>query len=135
MRLEGVSGIEVLALPLGYSCALIVHGFVLIILARKDLYIQSKKLIAPFVQSFASAVFAGYVAYILLNYFVLVFTVDTLATVLAQGFLAAVGGGVGYVMLQYLFKNQELIEISRTLHKRFLRKDVVIPQDEDTLSV
>lgn len=135
MRLEGVSGIEVLALPLGYSCALIVHSIVLLILARTDLYIQSRKLIAPFVQSFVSAFFAGYVAYTLLNYFVLIFTVDTLFTVLAQGFLAAVGGGVGYVALQYLFKNDELIEISRTLHKRFLRRDVVVPQDEDTLSV
>lgn len=92
MRLEGVSGIEVLALPLGYSCALILHSAILLILARKDLYIQGKTLVVPFVQSFISAIFAGYVAYILLNYFVLAFTVDTLFTVFAQGFLAAVGG-------------------------------------------
>ncbi len=135
MRLEGVSGIEVLALPLGYSCALIVHSVALLILARTHVFIQSRTLIAPFIQSFISALFAGYVAYTLLNYFVLVFTVDTLLTVFAQGFFAAVGGCVGYVALQYLFKNEELIEISKTLHKRFLRRDVVIPQDEDTLSV
>lgn len=135
MRLEGVSGIEVLALPLGYSCALIIHSAVLLVLARRNLYIQGKTLIAPFGQSVISAVFAGYVAYMLLNYFVLIFTVDTLFTVFSQGFLAAVGGGIGYVSLQYLFKNNEIIEISKTFHKHFSRRNVPLPQDEDTLAV
>lgn len=135
MRLQGVSGIEVLALPLGYSCALIIHSTVLIVLARTHLYIQSKTLVIPFFQSVASALVAGYIAYILLNYFVLVLEVETLLTVLAQGFLAGVGGGLAYIGMQYLFKNAELMEISRTLHKRFIRRDIVVPQDEDTLAM
>jgi putative peptidoglycan lipid II flippase len=135
MRLEDVSGIEVLALPLGYSCALILHSTFLLLFSRTYLYIQSRSLIAPFIQSSISAVFAGYVAYTLLNYFVLIFTVDTLLTVLAQGFLAGIGGCGAYAGMQYFFKNEQLFEISRTLHKRFIRRDVVVPQDEDTLAV
>lgn len=136
MRLDDVSGIEVLALPLGYSCALIVHSVILVIFARTHLYIQGKTLITPFLQSCTSALLAGYIAYIVLNYFVLVLKVDTLMTVFTQGFLAGVSGCFAYVGMQYLFKNAELIEIYRTLHKRFIcRTVVVVPQDEDTLSI
>ena len=135
MRLEGVSGIEVLALPLGYSCALIIHSIVLVFLSRHYLYILSRFLLIPFFQAFISASGSGYVSYTLLNYFVSLFTVDTLMTVLAQGFLAGIGGCGTYVLIQYFFKNEELFEISRTFHKRFIGRGVIVPQDEDTLSV
>lgn len=135
MRLEGVSGIEVLALPLGYSCALIIHSIVLVFLSRHYLYIRSRLLLRPFFQSFISASGSGYVSYTLLNYFVSLFTVDTLMTILAQGFLAGIGGCGTYVLIQYFFKNEELFEISRTFHKRFIGRGVIVPQDEDTLSV
>jgi putative peptidoglycan lipid II flippase len=135
MRLQGVPGIEVLALPLGYSCALIVHSIVLIIISRRLLFLEKASLFVPFFQSLVSAIFAGCVSYVTLNFVVTVITVDTLFAVLLQGFLACVAGCAGYVMIQYLFKNNELFEIYRTLHKRFIQKSLVVPQDEDTLSV
>ncbi len=135
MRLQGVPGIEVLALPLGYSCALIVHSIVLIIISRRLLFLEKASLFVPFFQSLVSAIFAGCVSYVTLNFVVTVITVDTLFAVLLQGLLACTAGCAGYVMIQYLFKNNELFEIYRTVHKRFIQKSLVVPQDEDTLSV
>jgi putative peptidoglycan lipid II flippase len=135
MRLEGVLGIEVLALPLGYSLALIVHSFILLFLSQKELHISIKELVHPFLQSFISALFAGYVAYTALNFFVTTFTTDTLVTILMQGSIAGFLGCAGYVLSQRLFRNAELLEIFKTLERRFTKSDIVVPQDEDTLGL
>ncbi len=136
MRLEGVPGIEVLALPLGYSLALIIHSVVLFTLARPYIYVQGKVCIRPLAQATIAALFGGYVAYTTLNYFVTVFNTDTALSVFTQGGLAGIGGIAGYMLVQRLFKNTELEEIYTTLHRRFTNKGhVVPPQDEDTLAV
>ena len=135
MRLEGVSGIEVLALPLGYSCALILHSIVLFILGRKYVFIAGAACIRPLAQASIAALFAGYVAYATLNYFVTGFEPDTLLSVFSQGAIAGIGGCAGYVIVQHLFKNNELKEIYTTLHRRFTKGDMVVPQDEDKLAV
>ncbi len=135
MRLEGVEGIEVLALPLGYSCALIIHSLAILLYARRYIFLSVRTLLRPFLQSLVSALFAGYVAYTTLNFFATSFTADTLLSVFAQGFIAGIGGCVGYVLVQHLCKNQELQEIYRTLERRFTKGDIVVPQDEDHLAV
>lgn len=136
MRLEGISNIEVLALPLGYSCALIIHSVVILILARKHIRISLRKLSKPLLQSAFSAFFGGYVAYATLNYMATKFIQDTLFSVFAQGFIAVVGGCLGYVLLQYVLKSKELQEVYGTFGRRFKKSDiVVVPQDEDTLAV
>lgn len=135
MRLEGVPGIEVLALPLGYSCALIIHSTLLFFLSRRYIRVSARTLIRPASQAVIAALFAGYVAYMTLNYFVTAFTADTLITVFFQGILAAIGGAAGYVLMQHFFKNVELREIYATLERRFVKPAVVVPQDEDNLAV
>lgn len=135
MRLEGISGIEVLSLPLGYSCALILHSIFLVVLSRKILFMQQVSIMSALLKSCVSALCAGYVSYIILNFVSMVFVVDTLLTVFLQGLLACLAGGVAYVCAQYACKNPELFEIYRTLQRRFSRQSVIVPQDEDTLSV
>ena len=135
LRLEGVSGIEVLALPMGYSIALIVHSTVLLLAARKLIFVSIKALFISFMQALISALLGGYVAYAALNWFATYWTTDTLATIFFQGFFAVLFGACVYVLIQYLFRNTELREISATLHRKFGRGTVVPPQDEDTLAI
>lgn len=135
MRLEGVGGIEVLALPLGYSCALIVHSILLFAFSCRHLHINFSGVWKTLVQSCVASLGAGYVAYVSLNYFVTLFVVDTFGTVFLQGFLACFLGLAGYALVQYLFKSIELREICSALHRRFTRNDVVVAQEEDVLSV
>jgi putative peptidoglycan lipid II flippase len=135
LRLQGVSGIEVLALPMGYSIALIVQSVVLLLCARKIIFVSLREIFVAFSQSCAAALGAGYVAYVTLNQFVHYADTDTLLTILAQGFVAVCCGMLTYTLLQYLFRNAELREIYSTLRRRFGRGDVVVPQDEDTLAL
>ena len=135
MRLEGVRGIEVLALPLGYSIALILHSIVLLVLSQKYIRINARVLFVPFVHAFVSSLFAGYVAYSILNLFVAGVEPDTLLTVFSQGLVAAVGGLMGFILIQYICRSEELSEIYETLKRRFTKGGVAVPQDEDTFSV
>lgn len=136
MRLEGVAGIEVLALPLSYSAALILHSMIILALGRRKLGIPLGALALSFVQSSVSALFAGYIAYTVLNYFVTFFEADTLLTIFAQGAFAAIMGAVSFAVMQFFFRNKELSEVAAMFKKRFVRKaEVVAPQNEDLLSV
>lgn len=136
MRLPDVQGIEVLALPLGYSFALIIHSFVILFFSRSHIALSLRALVVPFFQSFCASLFGGYVAYVSLNFFVTQFTTDTLMSIFAQGLIAGIGGCGGYVLLQFFFKNEELFEVFKALRKRLVRKgDIIVPQDEDHLAV
>ncbi len=136
MRLEGVAGIEVLALPMGYTLSLIVHSFVILMIGKKYVHLSFRALIKPFLQSTIAGLGAGWSAYVVLNYTVMLFTSDTFWTVLLQGFCAGVVGLCVYIGIQYAFKNEELGEVMRMFKKRLVRKETMVaPQDEDFLSV
>lgn len=136
MRLEGVVGIEVLALPLAYSAALILHSIIILVLGRRRLALPLGSLALSFVQSSVSALFAGYIAYTVLNYFATFFEADTLLTIFAQGAFAAIAGGAAFAVMQFFFRNRELSEVAAMCRKRFVRKtEVVAPQNEDLMSV
>jgi putative peptidoglycan lipid II flippase len=135
MRLDDVHGIEVLALPMGYSLALIANSVVMLFCARRHIFISLTPLLKPCMQSFLAALVGGYVAYTVLNHFVILVTTDTLFSVLAQGSVAAILGCFGYICMQYLFKNEELEEIRRALTHTRTKQTIVPPQDEDTFAI
>lgn len=135
MRLEGVRDIAVLALPLGYSCALIVHSIVLLMLAQKHIHVRARVIVKPFLHTLIASIVGGGVAYVILNSFATGVEADTLIEVLLQGFLASLGGLAGVILVQYLFKSVELSEMIATLKRRFTKQDVMVPQDEDNLAV
>ncbi len=136
MRLDGVYGTEVLVLPLAYSCALLVHGFIMLLIARKKLHISLRALLKTCIQASIASIGAGYVAYSVLKYTVMIFTADTLMTVLIQGILAGSAGVCVYFLLQYLLKSEELFEVFGMCKNKLTRKqEMVTPQDEDTLAV
>jgi putative peptidoglycan lipid II flippase len=135
LRLQGVVGIEVLALPMGYSLALIAHSVALLILSRKHIYVSLRAVAIACVKALIAALAAGVVAYVSLNFFVRFFDADTLLTILAQGAIATIVGLVVYGGVQYLLRSAELNEICQTIRRRFGKGDVVVPQDEDKLAL
>jgi len=135
MRLENVSGIEVLALPLGYSCALILHSIIILIVARKYLFVSLRSLALPASQSLAAAFIGGYISYLSLNFFDNWLEDDTLISVFLQGLLAFAFGLFGYLLFQHIFRNKELKEITKTLKHKLGKGQVVVPQDEDNLAI
>ncbi len=135
MRLEGVPGTEVLALPLGYSCALILESVVLVVWSRRQLYIPARILFGHVLRAFAAALAAGISAYIVLNFYATGVEADTLLTIFLQGLFAGVMGILGALCMYYVLKSPELREIYRSIHRRIMRTEVVAPQDEDQLAL
>lgn len=135
MRLEGVPGTEVLALPLGYSCALILESIVLLLCARAQLFIPARALLGHILRALAAALAAGISAYVVLNFYATGVEADTLLTIFLQGLFAGVMGILGALSTYYVLKSPELKEIYRSIHRRIMRTEVVAPQDEDQLAL
>lgn len=135
MRLNDVPGIEVLALPLGYSSALIVESVLLVVLAKKELFISIRILLASLGRGIVAAFVAGFCAYTTLNFYVTGIETDTLLAIFLQGLLASVAGGVGALITYYLLRSPELGEAYSAIHKKLFKTAPVGPQDEDQLSI
>lgn len=135
MRLDGVSGIEVLALPLGYSAALIVHTLILVVLSRRSLYFSLRSILVPFIQSIVAGIVCGYSAYIVLDVLAPFLPHTTVFALLAQGLIAGVIGLMAYIFVLYLCKSETLREVWITISRRFGKGDILVPQGEDQLSV
>ncbi len=136
MRLEGVPGTEVLALSLGYTSAMLVHGVTILLVGHRKIYLSLKTLVRPLIQSFVAALGAGFVSYVALQYFVTIYTNETLLGVFLQGFIAGAVGLVGYILMQALFRSRELSEVVQVCRKRLIRKEEMLaPQDEDHLAI
>jgi putative peptidoglycan lipid II flippase len=135
MRLQDVSGIEVLALPLGYSTALILQVAVLVVVSRRELFVNVHVLFVSLMRGLAAAIVAGFCAYTTLNFYATGIETDTLFTVFLQGLAASVIGFVGALFTYYLLRSPELTEGYTALHKRLFKTNILGPQDEDQLSI
>lgn len=135
LRVADVPGTEVLMLALGYTVALLLHGLVLFVFAKK-LFVLSGRTVLLHLARASIAAFAGAsVAYATLNFFVDGLRTETLIGIFLQGLLAGVLGLVGAGLAYYLQGSQEFKEVYTALHRRFFKQQVSLPQDEDNLSV
>lgn len=135
MRLEGVSGTEVLALPLGYSLALILESIALVFFSRKQLFIPAFALLTHVLRAVAAALAAGITAYIVLNFYATGVEADTLFTIFVQGFFAGIMGALAALSTYYVLRSPELREIYRSLHARIMKTNMAPLQDEDKLAL
>ncbi len=135
MRLEGVPGTEILALPLGYSLAIIINSAALIVYSRKELLVNVRVLTLNLFRAFTAAVVAGIVAYGTLNFIVVGIQTDTLLGIFLQGFFASVAGFIAALSTYFALRSPELSEVYRSLHRRIFKTEVIGPQDEDHLAV
>ncbi|OGG85837.1 hypothetical protein A2392_00235 [Candidatus Kaiserbacteria bacterium RIFOXYB1_FULL_46_14] len=130
MRLDGVFGSEVLAIAFGYSLATILQTIVLTWLMGKVFSISLSALIRPLVVAFYAAVVGGLAAYITLNFIVVGIDQERFLGVFIQGVLAGIAGLVGTVITYAYFESRELHEIYTSLHRKFVKTEIVAPQEE-----
>ncbi len=135
MRLEGVEGVEVLALPLGYSCALILQCMVLVMFSRRELLVSARVVLVSLFRSVLASLVAGFCAYTTLNFYATGIETDTLLTIFLQGLSASLIGVLGALITYYLVRSPELHEAYHAVHRRLFKTQVVGPQDEDQLSI
>ncbi len=126
-KVAGVPGSEVIALPLGFSLGTILNLIIFLFIFEKDYkgFIKSIKRTA--FEGLASAVFAGFGAYIALNIFDKVFDINTLQGIFMQGFLSGLCGIAVAVFVLKILESKELKDTSTTLHRKIWKAPVVTP--------
>lgn len=135
LRLEGVVGSEVIALPLGYTLALFLHAVILLHWGKKLLFIDTSVLAVRAYRAFLASLLAGVCAYGALRIVGIGIETDTLFSIATQGIVGGVAGVMGAVFGYIVVRSPELREVYRSLHARVFKTKVVGAQDEDTLAL
>ncbi len=130
MRVSEVPGAEVMVIALGYSAAMILQMFLLLVSALHVFAIPVRGLLLHMVRATAAAFAGGFSAYAALNFFVFGINEETLLGIFLQGMLGAIAGLLGVVSMYYVLRTPELNEIYRSCRGRIFKTDVVAVQDE-----
>ncbi|MCI5108879.1 MAG: hypothetical protein MRY49_03485 [Candidatus Pacebacteria bacterium] len=134
LRVENVSGTEVLMLPLSFALGSILNCFLLIYVFRKNFNFLTKDLFVVFYHSFSAGTVSGFIAYFFLPFFVLILDTNTLIGIFLQGlFSGLLGIFFGWILLKIL-KNRQLTEIEVALSSRWKKLTRVAWSDPDMLS-
>lgn len=127
LRVENLEGTKVLMLPLAYSLGMALNGVIFWILFEKKHRGFSLPVLVTLSQIFASATIGGAAAYVSLGIYSFFFNLDTLISVLAQGFIAGLVAVLINITVLVLLENKEIKTVLKTLKKRFWKKQIINP--------
>ena len=130
LRVGGVGGADMLALPLAYSLGMIANSVLLFLLFQKefgDVWIRARK---TFFEVLGASLLMGIVAYFTLNFLDNIFDINTFGGIFAQGVLSALAGGIVWFGVLKALKNKELGEITGAIFARFWKTAVIAPEPE-----
>ncbi len=132
LRVGGVPGTMMLALPLAYALGSLLNFALIWVLFKKDfLHGKSSKLFITFIQSAIGAGVMGMVSYIFLGIFDDIFSLATGRGVFLQGFLSGILGIISGLLTLMLMKNQELKDLTTALGHKFWRGRVIAPEQRE----
>lgn len=130
LKVSGQLGTSVLVLPLAYSIGVLINTYLHWHMFGRDYPGFTKPVIATLFQSFSASVIMGYITFVSLRFFNIFFTLDKAWGVFLQGFCAGIVGIIVGIFVLLLLKNREIKEIWQTLHHKFWKSDVVVPDQE-----
>jgi putative peptidoglycan lipid II flippase len=129
LRVRGVPGTIMLALPLAYAMGSILNFILMWIMFKKDFLHNNKiNLSQCFIQSLASSIVIGFVSYLSLSFFSNIFNLYTGKGIFLQGFLSGIFGIASGILVLYLFKNKEFFDLVHALRNKFWRNRVIAPE-------
>ncbi len=129
-RLGGVSGIEVLMLPLGFAIGQLIQVSLMLYFVSSSFSLSLEGIMQHTAVAFVSSVAGGLVAYLTLMFVVEGINQDRFLGILIQGAVAGLFGMLAVVVTYRLFGSPELHEIYQSFRSRLLKVDVVAPQPE-----
>lgn len=131
-KVSGQTGTSVLVLPLAYSLGVFLNTYFHWHMFEKDYSGFTKPVINTLFQSFAASVIMGYITFLSLRFFNMFFPLTKAWNVFLQGFCAGIVGIIAGILILILLKNREIKEVWQTLHHKFWKSNVVVP-DQETL--
>ncbi len=133
-KVDNIAGSHVLVLPLAYSIGTSLNALLHWIFFQQEFPAFSRPVLKTFFASFSAAVIMGYVSYLFLNVFDNVFNINTLVGIFLQGFCSGILGIAAGVLILVLMKNEEIMDVWRTLHHKIWKVKVIgADQTETTL--
>ncbi len=130
LRLDGVSGVEVLMLPLGYTIGVLLELLVMLICFSYIYGFQVRTLWRPFWQGTCAAVAGGLAAYLTLAFIVEGVNQNTFIGIFIQGVAGGALGITAIVAVYALLDSTELHELTRSFKAKLFKTDVVAPQPD-----
>ena len=134
LRVSGVPGTEVLALPLAYAFGAIVGTVALAILFEIEFGGFLKKVARVFCEGLLASLVGGAAAYGVLTTLGGVSEATTLPLLIAHGFLAGSAGVTAVVLTYMLTGSRELLEMRQALQKRFVARSRIVSSVEDEIA-
>ena len=131
-KVSGQIGTSVLVLPLAYSMGVILNTYFHWHMFEKDYPGFTKPVVTTLFQSFSASIIMGYVTFISLRFFNIFFPLTKAWNVFFQGFCAGIVGIIVGILILIILENRELKEVWATLHHKFWKSNVVVP-DQETL--
>jgi putative peptidoglycan lipid II flippase len=132
-RLDTVSGVEVLMLPLGFTLGTLVQTVVMLVVMARTFQLSFDGMGRHFFVSICASLMGGAASYLTLIFVVDGVNQDRFVGILLQGTAAGVIGVIGVIVTYRLLRSPELHEISQSLHSRIFKKDVITPQPTELL--
>ncbi len=130
-RVEGISGTQVLMLPLAYTLGSIFNAVLLVYMFRR----KFGKFLTPVKDTIVHGLFAslvaGFVAYEFLQVLGTYVSLTTFWGLFTQAFVAGIAGVLSWWIVLELLGNKEIREIRESVHRKFWRARVVIPDKEE----
>ncbi|MFM2423686.1 MAG: hypothetical protein RLZZ70_71 [Candidatus Parcubacteria bacterium] len=130
LRLDNVAGVEVLMLPLGYACGVLLELVIMLVVFRFTYNFPLRDLWRPCWQGIAAATAGGVAAYLTLAFIVEGVNQDTFIGIFIQGAAGGVFGVAAILVVYTLLDSQELHELTRSFRARLFKTDVVAPQPD-----
>ncbi len=130
LKVTDIPGTAVLMLPLGFSLGVIINlclhwwGF------TRQFKEFSKPVLRTFFQITSASIIMGFISYEFLDVLDEFFDINTLTGIFSQGLFAGLGGIFFGVVLLYLMKSRELMEVWATLHRKIWKANIVVPDAE-----
>lgn len=132
LKVNDQIGTSVLVLPLAYSIGVLLNTYMHWHMFERDYPGFSKPVIVTLFQSFAASIIMGYVTFLSLRFFNTFFPLTKALNVFMQGLCAGLVGIIVGIFILILLKNREIREVWQTLHHKFWKSNVVVP-DQETL--
>lgn len=129
LRVENVQGTRMLALPLAYAMGSLLNFFLIWILFKKDFIKKGQSMLyKTFFESFLGSITMGLFAYISLSFWSKVLNMETFLGIFLQGLFSGIIGIIFGIIVLYIFKNKELLDIIKVLSHKLSSNNVVIPE-------
>lgn len=124
LKVSGQQGTSALVLALAYSIGVILNTVLHWLMFQKKFPSFSRPVLSTLLHTFSASVIMGYVAFLSLRLFALVFPLTKVWGVFLQGFCAGIVGLAVGIMVLLMLKNPELQEVWRTFHHKIWKAKV-----------